>query len=73
MFLVNGAPWLRAVLFELSLRFQHVTHGNRNSVGRVFQELKRHTEQFATHFRHKPADSAETWLQTFAYHWNQLI
>jgi transposase-like protein len=73
MFLVDGAPWLQAALFELSLRFQHVTHGNRNAVERLFKELKRRTEQFATHFRHATADSAETWLQTFAYLWNQLI
>ena len=73
LFLVDGAPWLQTALFELSLRFQHVTHGNRNAVERVFKELKRRTEQFATHFRHATADSAETWLQTFAYHWNQLI
>ena len=70
MFLVDSAPWLQAALFELSLRFQHVTHGNRNAVERVFKELKCRTEQFATHFRHTTADSAEAGLQTFAYCWN---
>jgi putative transposase len=73
VFLVDGAPWLKAALFELGLRFQHVTHGNRNAVERLFKELKRRTEQFANHFRHATADSAETWLQTFAFAWNQLI
>jgi putative transposase len=73
LFLVDGAPWLQAALFQHNLRFQHVTHGNRNCVERLFKELKRRTEQFATHFRHATADSAETWLQTFAYTWNQLI
>jgi transposase-like protein len=72
-FLVDGAPWLQTALFELSLRFQHVTHGNRTVVERLFKELKRRTDQFATHFRHATADSAQTWLQTFAYIWNQLI
>ncbi|MCD2201463.1 IS6 family transposase [Halobacterium sp. KA-4] len=73
VFLVDGAPWHKAALFELGLRFQHVTHGNRNAVERVFKELKRRTEQFANHFHHATADSAETWLQTFAFAWNRLI
>jgi len=73
LFLVDSAPWLQAALFELSLRFQHVTYGNRNAVERLFKELKRRTDQFATHFCHATADSAETWLQTFTYTWNQLI
>jgi len=51
LFLVDGPPWLQAALFKLSLRFQYVTHGNRNAVERLFKELKRRTEQFATHFR----------------------
>jgi putative transposase len=56
LFLVDGTPWLQAALFELSLRFQHVTHENRNAVERLFKELKHRTEQFATHFRHATAD-----------------
>lgn len=73
LFLVDGAPWLQAALAQLGLRFQHVIHGNRNAVERLFKELKRRTEAFATHFRLASAKSAETWLQTFAYVSNQLI
>jgi len=73
VFLVDGAPWLQAALFEENLRFQHVTHGNRNAVERIFKEVKRRTKQFANHFRNASAESAETWLQTFAFAWNQLI
>jgi transposase-like protein len=73
LFLVDGAPWLQAALHQLQLRFQHVTYGNRNAVERLFKEVKRRTEQFATHFRHTTIESAETWLQTFAFIWNQLI
>ncbi|WP_433634822.1 IS6 family transposase [Halomicrococcus sp. NG-SE-24] len=69
VFLVDSAPWLHAALFEENLRFQHVTHGNRNSVERVFKELKRR----ANHFRHATHRSAENWLQTLAFAWNQLI
>ena len=73
IFLVDGAPWLRAACHHLGLRFQHVTHGNRNSVERVFKELKRRTEAFGNHFRHAQPETAETWLQAFACCWNQLI
>lgn len=77
LFLVDGAPWLQTVLHQLGLRFRHVTHGNRNAVERLLsggaKELKRRTDQFATHFRHATADSAETWLQTYAFTANQLI
>ncbi len=45
-FLVDGAPWLQAACHQLGLRFQHVTHGNRNAAERVFRELKRRTHQF---------------------------
>ncbi len=73
VFLVDGAPWLQAALFEKNLRFQHVTHGNPNSVERVFKELKRRTNQFANHFRNATHHTAENWLQTLAFAWNQLI
>jgi transposase-like protein len=73
IFLVDGAPWLQAACHRHSLRFQHVTHGNRNAVERVFKELKRRTESFANHFRHADPNTAETWLQAFAVCFNQLI
>jgi len=41
VFLVDGAPWLQAACHRHGLRFQHVTHGNRNAVERVFREVKR--------------------------------
>lgn len=46
---------------------------NRNAIERVFKELKRRTKQFANHFKHAEAETAENWLQTFAFTWNQLI
>ena len=73
VFLVDGAPWLQAALFEGNLRFQHVTHGNRNAAERIFKEVKQRTEQFANHFCHASVESAGTWLQTSAFAWNQLI
>ena len=34
--IVDGAPWLYAVLFELGLHFRHETFGERNPVERIF-------------------------------------
>jgi transposase-like protein len=45
-FFVDGAPWLHAGLFGLSLHFRHETFGERNLVERVFQEIKSRTSQF---------------------------
>jgi transposase-like protein len=73
LFLVDGAPWLQAACHRHGLRFQHVSHGNRNAVERVFKELKRRTESFANHFRHADSATAESWLQAFAVCLNQLI
>jgi transposase-like protein len=72
-FLVDGAPWLQAACHRHGLRFQHVTHGNRNAVERVFREIKRRTNQFSNTFSHAEADTVENWLQAFAFVWNQLI
>ena len=73
IFLVDGAPWLQAACHRHSLRFQHVTHGNRNAIERAFKEFKRRTEAFANHFRHADPNIAETWLQAFDVCFNQLI
>ncbi|ELZ33143.1 IS6 family transposase [Halorubrum tebenquichense] len=73
VFLVDGAPWLHAACHRHGLRFQHVTHGNRNSVERVFREVKRRTNQFSNCFSHAEADTVENWLQALAFAWNQLI
>jgi len=71
--LVDGAPWLQAALHRYDYRFQHETHGNRKAVERVFKEIKWRTNQFANLFPHASAESAESWLQTLAFVWNQLI
>jgi len=73
VFLVEGAPWLHGALDRLGCALDHVTHGRRNAVERVFKEVKRRTNQFANHFRNATVESAESWLTTFAFAWNQLI
>ena len=59
VFLIDKAPWLQAALHRHGLRFQHETHVNRNSVERVFREVKRRTNQFANCFSHVDATTAE--------------
>jgi putative transposase len=73
VFLVDGAPWLHGALHRHGCDWRHETHGRRNAVERVFKEVKRRTCQFGNHFRNASVDSAESWLKTFAFAWNQLI
>ncbi|QCS42493.1 IS6 family transposase [Natrinema versiforme] len=73
VFLVDSALWLKAALHHLGLRFRYEKHGNWNAVERLFQEIKRHTSQFGNCFRNADPATAETWLQSYAYCWNQLI
>jgi len=73
VFLVDSAPWLQAALHRHGLDYRYEKHGNRNSVERVFRELKRRTNQFSNCFSHAEANTVENWLQAFAFAWNQLI
>ena len=43
VFLVDSAPWLQAALHRHGLNYRYEKHGNRNSVERVFRELKYRT------------------------------
>ena len=72
-FLVDGAPWLHAGLFELGMHFRHETYGDRNPVERVFQEIKRRTTKFYNTFSHASPESAEQWLKAISWAWNHLI
>lgn len=66
VFLVDYTQHLVAALRRSGLRFQAVRHGNRNTVERVFQEVKRPTPSFSNIFSHAPPTAVETWLETFA-------
>lgn len=72
-FFVDGAPWLHAGLFELGMHFQQETFGERNPVERVFQEIKRRTNQFYNTFSRSSPEAAEEWLKALSWAWNQLI
>jgi len=70
-FLVDGAHYLKAALERLGLRFQISRHGNRNSIERVFREVKRRTSSFSNTFSNVEPPTAESWLQAFAVWWNR--
>lgn len=72
-FLVDGAPWLQAGLFELGMHFRHETFGDRNPVERIFQEIKRRTEQFYNTFGRASPESAENWLLALSWAENRII
>jgi transposase-like protein len=40
IFLFDGTLWLQVAWYHHSLRFQHVTRGNRNPVERVFKRAQ---------------------------------
>ena len=69
--LVDNAHHLTTALERLGLRFQVVRHGNRNSVERVFREVKRRTSSFSNTFSNTALPTAESWLQAFAVWWNR--
>jgi putative transposase len=66
VFLVDGAKHLQTALQRVGLRFQYERRGNRNSVERVFREVKRRTSSFSNCFSHVEPKTAENWLQSFA-------
>jgi putative transposase len=70
-FLVDDADHLQAALSRLELRFQVRRHGNRNSIERVFREVKRRTSSFSNTFSNVEPATAESWLEAFAVWWNR--
>jgi len=73
VFLVDGATPLKDACSRHGLDFRYERHGNRNSVERVFREVKRRTSSFSNCFSNAEADTADDWLRSFAFAWNQLI
>ena len=71
VFLVDGAQHLQTALSRAGLRFHPERYGNRNSVERVFCELKRRTSSFSNCFSHVFPETAENWLQAFSTWFNQ--
>ena len=73
VFLVDGASSLQTACSRHGLDFRYEKRGNRNSVERVFREVKRRTSSFSNSFSHTEPETADNWLRSFAFAWNQLI
>jgi putative transposase len=73
VFLVDGSHSLQNACHRHGFDFSYEQHGNRNSVERVFREVKRRTSSFSNCFSNARAETADEWLRSFAFAWNQLI
>jgi transposase-like protein len=73
VFLVDGDASLNYACRRHGLDFRYERHGNRNSVERVFREMKRRTSSFSNCFSNAEKETANEWLLSFAFAWNQLI
>ena len=71
--LVDGSASLQQACRKHDFDFKYERHGNRNSVERVFREIKRRTTSFSNCFSNAKAETADEWLRSFAFAWNQLI
>ena len=71
--LVDGSASLQRGCRKHDLDFSYERHGNRNSVERVFCEIKRRATRLSNCFSNAKAKTADEWLRSFAFPWNQLI
>ncbi|GAB6862543.1 IS6-like element ISH29 family transposase [Haloplanus litoreus] len=71
--LVDGVTPLNDACRRHGLDFRYERHGNRNSVERIFREVKRRTTSFSNCFSNDEAETANEWLRSFAVAWNQLL
>ena len=71
--LIDGSHPMKDACHRHGLDFRYEKHGNRNSVERVFRETKRRTTSFSNCFCNAEAATADNWLRSFAFAWNQLI
>ena len=73
VFLVDGSHSLQDACHRHGLDFRYEKHGNRNAVERIFREIKRRTLCFSNCFSNTNAETADDWLRSFSFAWNQLI
>ena len=73
VFLIDGSLSLNNACRRHGLDFKYEKHGNRNSVERVFREIKRRTTSFSNCFSNANAETADDWLRSFSFAWNRLI
>ena len=73
VFLIDGSHSLKDACSRHGLDHRVERHGDRNSVERVFREIKHRTTGFSNCFSNAEAETADDWLRSFSFAWNQLI
>ncbi len=73
VFLVDGDNSLNDACQKHGLDFRYERHGNRNSIERVFQEVKQRTSPLSNCFSNTQPETIDQWLRSFVFAWNQLI
>ncbi len=73
VFLTDGNLSLQYACDRHDLEFRYERHGDRNSVERIFRDIRRRTTSFSNCFSNAKAITADQWLKSFAFAWNQLI
>ncbi|MCD2205114.1 IS6 family transposase [Halobacterium sp. KA-6] len=73
MFLVDGSHSLQDACQRHGFNFRYEKHGNRNAVESVFHEIKWRTLCFSNCFSNAESETADDWLRSFSFAWNQLI
>jgi len=71
--LIDGSHSLKDACRRHGLDCRYKEYGNRNSVKRVFREIEQRTTGFSNCFSNAEADTADEWLRSVAFAWNQRI
>jgi len=73
VFLIDGAQSLHAACRRIGYDYRYEKYGNRNAVERVFREIKRRTVCFSSYFSNATPETADDWIKSLSFAWNQLI
>ncbi|PGF13838.1 IS6 family transposase [Natrinema sp. CBA1119] len=73
VFLVDGSHSLQDACHRYGFDFRYEKHGNRNAFEHVFREVKQRTICFPNCFSNTETETADDWLKSFNFAWNQLI
>jgi len=73
LYIVDGSHSLQAACHQGGYDFRYEKHGNWNAVERVFREIKRRTICFSNCFSNAKAGTADDWIRSLSFAWNQLI
>jgi len=74
LILVDKGPWYPEALYNLGLKWRHVTFGMRNRIERWFGILKARTKRFYNNFpNNSTMQSTKTFMETFIAWYNTLL